>query len=242
MRQHGDTIIEVLLAVTVFSMVAVGGMAIMNQGAAMAQRSLEISLVRQQIDAQADALRYIHHAYASSFDASSSSVAKEVWDNVATKHAVTKSQPYNDMANADRCVLPSAAPRANAHPDNVGEPFAIDIRKLEGRNTLGITPENANPVIAYEPAALSETIPVSSTSVSSSAGFPVTFAQVRYKSMTDLTTPAVAHGIWIQAVYSNGINGSLPFYDFNIRACWFAPGQSAPAKLGTVVRLYDPHR
>lgn len=58
--RRGDTIIEVLLAITVFSVVAVGAIMMMNRGVALSQRSLEITLVRQQIDAQADMLRYIH--------------------------------------------------------------------------------------------------------------------------------------------------------------------------------------
>lgn len=56
---RGDTIIEVILAVTVFSAVAMGVMVIMNSGIAMVQRSLEVVLVRQQIDAQAEMLRYV---------------------------------------------------------------------------------------------------------------------------------------------------------------------------------------
>ena len=55
--ERGDTIIEVLLAITVFSLVAVGAMTIMSQGTNTTQRSLEMSLVKQQIDAQAEALR-----------------------------------------------------------------------------------------------------------------------------------------------------------------------------------------
>lgn len=61
--QKGDTIIEVLLAVTVFSLVAVGSMTVMNQSANLAQQAVEITLVRQQIDAQAEALRAAHQAY-----------------------------------------------------------------------------------------------------------------------------------------------------------------------------------
>jgi type II secretory pathway pseudopilin PulG len=68
-KERGDTIIEVLFAVTVFAMVAVGTLTIMNQGTATAQRSLEITLVREQIDAQAEAIRYIHQAYVTSFQA-----------------------------------------------------------------------------------------------------------------------------------------------------------------------------
>jgi type II secretory pathway pseudopilin PulG len=61
--QKGDTIIEVLFAITIFSLVAVGSMSIMNQGTQTAQRSLEITLVRSEIDAQAEALRFIHESY-----------------------------------------------------------------------------------------------------------------------------------------------------------------------------------
>ena len=51
-RRHsarGDTIIEVVMAVAMFSMLAIGIMALMNSGIAIAQRSLELTLVRQQI-------------------------------------------------------------------------------------------------------------------------------------------------------------------------------------------------
>lgn len=50
--QRGDTLIEVMLAFVVFSLAVVGSIMIMNKGLATAQRSLEITLVRQQIDAQ----------------------------------------------------------------------------------------------------------------------------------------------------------------------------------------------
>lgn len=59
-RLRGDTIIEVVLAISLFSLVAVGAMTIMNRGLALSQRSLETTLVRQQLDAQAEMLRYVH--------------------------------------------------------------------------------------------------------------------------------------------------------------------------------------
>lgn len=66
-RQRGDTIVEVLFAVTVFALIAVGSMAIMNQAMNTAQRALEVTLVRQQMDAQAEAIRYIHQAYVADY-------------------------------------------------------------------------------------------------------------------------------------------------------------------------------
>ena len=59
----GDSLIEVLLGITVFSAVSVGGIAIMNSGLNQAQRSLEITMARNEIDAQAEALRFIHNNY-----------------------------------------------------------------------------------------------------------------------------------------------------------------------------------
>lgn len=64
---RGDTIIEVLFAITVFSLIAVSSLSLMNQGTAAAQRSLELTLVRQQIDSQAEALRYTQASYVAAY-------------------------------------------------------------------------------------------------------------------------------------------------------------------------------
>lgn len=61
--ERGDTIIEVLLAITIFSLVGIGAVSIMNEGVNTTQRALEITQVRQQIDAQVDALQAAHQAY-----------------------------------------------------------------------------------------------------------------------------------------------------------------------------------
>jgi type II secretory pathway pseudopilin PulG len=63
----GDTLIEVMFAITVFSLVIVSSLSIMNSGVATAQRSLEITLVRVQMDAQAESLRYIHDSYIAAY-------------------------------------------------------------------------------------------------------------------------------------------------------------------------------
>lgn len=87
-RQRGDTIIEVLLAITIFSLVAVGVMVIMNQSTNAAQRAIEITLVRQQIDAQAEAIRAAHSAYVSldtdDIDARNDSTWQAITDHADT--------------------------------------------------------------------------------------------------------------------------------------------------------------
>ncbi len=61
MKRHerGDTLVELVLAFAVFSLAAIGTLIIMNKGVSIAQRSLETTLVRQQIDGQAEMIRYI---------------------------------------------------------------------------------------------------------------------------------------------------------------------------------------
>jgi len=85
--ERGDTIIEVLFAVAVFAMVAVGSLSIMNQGTSIAQRSLETTLVRQQIDAQAEAIRYINQSYVANYQKNGTAptgVAAE-WEKMVNK-------------------------------------------------------------------------------------------------------------------------------------------------------------
>ena len=66
-RDQGDTLIEVLFAVTVFALIVVTTLSIMNQGTATSQRSVEITTVRQQMDAQTEMLRFLHDSYVQSF-------------------------------------------------------------------------------------------------------------------------------------------------------------------------------
>ena len=74
--RRGDTIVEVVLAFGVFTLVAVGTNALMNRGVSLAEQSLEITLVRAQIDAQAELLRYAR------------SVNSDAWSDI-TDHAKT---------------------------------------------------------------------------------------------------------------------------------------------------------
>ena len=63
MYKRGDTLIEVMFAVGIFGLAAVGAISLMNAGLASTQNSLETTMARQEIDAQAEALRFIHDAY-----------------------------------------------------------------------------------------------------------------------------------------------------------------------------------
>lgn len=120
-QQHGDTIIEVLFAITVFAMVAVGSMTIMNQGTATAQRALEITLVRQQIDAQAEAIRYIHQAYVATYQREGSAPTGPAaeWVEMTVEKKSVSASPFG-QTNVDKC--PGSAPDPS---------FVLNARKAE---------------------------------------------------------------------------------------------------------------
>ena len=65
MIKKGDTLIEVCIAIGIFSLVAIGVASVMSSGTAGSQTALETTITRKEIDAQGDALRFIHESYIS---------------------------------------------------------------------------------------------------------------------------------------------------------------------------------
>ncbi len=220
MNQRGDTIIEVILAVMVFSIIAVGGMTLMNQGIAIVQRSLEISQVRNQMDAQADALRYMHALYVT--DPSSASASAAAWKTMTSTYSVASAQPFDETSDTTGCRLPVS-----------GKPFAI--------NT--VTPgsmDDGDPILPFDLASDDAGVPVSRHNPvmagTVDALLSTTYAQVR-----SVEGQVVSQGIWVEAVRSASMSATTPgYYDFHIRGCWYSPGQDLPVTLGTIVRLYEP--
>ena len=145
--QRGDTLIEVLFAVTVFSFVVVGALTIMNQGTAASQRSLEITLVRQEIDAQAEALRLTHDSYVSvyrsgiTFNTSdgSTSPAEEWWRMTTSGFSATAASPFG--AGATTCPTPPSGS------------FIMDARNVRFVSGTGTTlrPSVTYAQVAYNP-------------------------------------------------------------------------------------------
>lgn len=95
---RGDTLIEVMVAFTVFAMVAVGAVTIMNKGTASAQNTLETTLVREQVDNQAEVLRYLHQAYLAKPDDAGSGPSSKFKSIVTLAKDANLSQPtrYGD--------------------------------------------------------------------------------------------------------------------------------------------------
>jgi type II secretory pathway pseudopilin PulG len=140
--EKGDTLIEVMFAFAIFALVAVGSLTIMNQGVSAAQRSLEITLVRAQMDAQAEAIRYIHRVYVAAYQKDTvipaGSVADE-WVKMTKVNGVDFASPFGQTAgvvcpdtmpsgafilNARTARVQTVAPAASAPDGESLPPFA----------------------------------------------------------------------------------------------------------------------
>ncbi len=72
-KDSGDTLIEVLFAMMIFSLILVSSLTLMNQGIAASQRALSITSVRQQMDGQAETLRFLQESYVDAYESGTSS-------------------------------------------------------------------------------------------------------------------------------------------------------------------------
>lgn len=122
---RGDTIIEVMLAFVVFSLVVVSTIALMNKGLATAQRSLELTLVRQQIDSQVTMLDHLKHK------------DPAAWQGLTS--AATGSQP---VALSEYTACPSASDLSgsffiatNSAKTGV-QPYSLSVTNYQGARTF----------------------------------------------------------------------------------------------------------
>lgn len=94
-RSRGDTIVEVMFSFAIFSLVVVSTLVIMNQGLAAAQRSLEISLVRQQIDSQITMVKHAQQLKLAAW----SNLKSTAFDSIAPFTSVTSCPSSSDITS-----------------------------------------------------------------------------------------------------------------------------------------------
>ncbi|MDR0887545.1 MAG: hypothetical protein LBM97_02570 [Candidatus Nomurabacteria bacterium] len=230
MNRHlrGDTIIEVIFAITVFCMVSILTIAMMNQGLATGTASLEITLAREEMDAQAEAIRFIHDSYEVERNLPVVNQTYEPLWRALRERIVGDVAPFE--RNGETCEIPTG--------DGI---FALNTRKIDPRTTDRDGFDGVGRTIV-DPAMLVD-------GVNRFRPAPL-FARVVYLTDADdvANTNLVAatgsneilqvEGIWVQAVQVAG----SPVIDFHIRACWSAAGRKVVTTLGTIMRVYDPDR
>lgn len=234
-RQAGDTLIEVLFSITVFSAVAIGAAAIMTQGMAVAQNSLEINLVRNAIDSQAELLRYLQNAKLTTIGRGTAGTTSDdtdimrlasIWDNIVGNGGsdsliVDNAADFNDLQKFEQCKFDGSLAEQPlvAEASDLSSVFYLDTKDASIVKFSGL---DAN---RFKDAEI--------------------YAQVRQPNEADAAMGAQSwtEMVWIQAVQSRDMDrlSETVAYDFHIRACWEASGPDLDMlKLGTIVRLYVP--
>jgi prepilin-type cleavage/methylation N-terminal domain protein len=85
--RKGDTLIEVLLSIAVFATVMLIGLTTMNNGMSRALASLQLTMARNAMDTQAEALRFSNTAFMAEYGNSNNRINSQVaqlWQNNLT--------------------------------------------------------------------------------------------------------------------------------------------------------------
>lgn len=246
--KRGDTIIEVMFAIAIFGLVAILSIASMNRGVITAETTLETTTAREELNAQAEALRFMHI----SLDAGGA----ELWTEL-TKNAVEANDAQESgLTNlAEYIVTPDSSGLVGC--DKVYE----STDNAEGKTTLG----SVNAFIINTRkfnVSTSNQAYFGYNDDDNSDKFQASPLGARILWTTDNTENAdnvlsdtgitldkyseieKVEGIWAFAVKSEeksqaGDNKPL-YYDFYVEACWYGSGAKTPTVLDTVIRLNNP--
>ena len=224
-KKLGDTLIEVTIAVGVFSLVAVAVVSVVSSSTSGAQASLETTVAREEIDTQAEALRFIQNAY---LNESEDSNYAEIWKQI-TKNLTE----VNDSFMPSSC----SAIYDNPNESELKNAFVINYRKLNTGDVEDIvirqadnpglfTLAQSSPRLTFNTSnSLMEDNAFTNKNLLRAEGIYVIVAK-------DNNSTAIAEGDTI-------LSGSA-YYDFYIRTCWYAAANATPSTISTVIRLYDP--
>lgn len=221
--KRGDTIVEVMFAMAVFCFVAVLAISSMNLGLGKAEGTLELTTVRNEINAQAEAIRFVAQAKNSGDTGS----LKNLWEKITGNAVVSDSSDILKFSQIDKCDDVynndnTALKKAKA--------FVLNIRNLQ-------TDDMNKTYISVNHGNFFKAAPISSRIVYNNGPMGV-------GNSTDIglntdsaqhTTVSSVEGMWDLAVKDR----SGAYYDFYIQACWYPPNSKSPTKLDTVIRIYN---
>ncbi len=241
----GDTLVEVMIAVGIFCLVAIGVVSVMSSSTAKVQSTLELTMTRNEIDAQAEALRFIQSAYIAERDVPADQrIYSKVWETI--KGLAVNAAAEGNLAafNPSTCnELYTESGQAKSHG------FILNYKRLSaGTNPKAINPNNV---------VLSRTN--QGATLQMAQLYPrLVFGEDKLYNEDSTNALSYAEGIYIIALFdpestniaaptatdindnSKSTQKASAYFDFYIRSCWQAPGSDHPNLDSTVIRLYDP--
>lgn len=228
-HRRGDTLIEVAIAITVFCLISILSVSLMDRNLSTVQGSLELTMTRNEIDAQAEALRYIHDSVISEYN-----TGDDTYQALWNKLTELAKNP-NDISSFD-------TEQCRNYTNNNGANYASSIARDNGFiiNSRNINPKSVDETIIQ---AKNNTSTFTTSSLYPRLIFTTNGNNSANNSdqltETNLYTQiARAEGIWVVAAKDG--NDPSEFVDYYIRSCWYAPGNNNPSTISTVLRLYNP--
>ena len=255
--KRGDTLVEVLFAIAVFALVSVLALNIMSSGLRTAEAAMEVAQTRSEIDAQAEALRFVHNAFTLERElVVSKQQYRDLWLKLTSD---TTSSSVSGMANNPDQLPDMSVNSCNEIYDGGNKSifksglvaFIMNTREIDPQDlSLTGSPINLDRIVvstksnskAFTATNLYPRVIYSNKANSSSSG---SNSDAELYEEGDYRYVGAAEGIYIIAIRDKtknaSSNSSIPeFFDFHIRACWTGPSQSNPTTIGTTIRLYNP--
>ncbi|MDO4611899.1 MAG: FISUMP domain-containing protein [Candidatus Saccharibacteria bacterium] len=244
-KKVGDTLIEVTLAIGIFSMVAITVASVINGSTSSAQGALETTVTREEIDAQAEALRFIHSSYIAGGDSNADGEDRyaELWRYI-TSLAKNRAESLDfSPATCSELYDNDSLTRQGAFVINTNNLAALNSYQGSSdfdalKNEIVITPtiDSTNRFFTastYPRLVYSNPLSGDDTLLGQGTGTQISRVEGLYiiPFQDDQSTVIVDQ---------DGIGKRSAYYDFYIRSCWFAPGADRPSTISTVIRLYDP--
>lgn len=257
--KRGDTIVEIMFAFAIFSLVAIITVTMMNMGLAAGERSLEITTVRNEINAQAEALRFIHSSYIAEMnlpqfcDASHPKCQQftKLWQALADNSmAPPVDDNYTESDGYYSIKLPVAQCEKlydnNAEKLVKNNAFVLNTRRLPVAGSGEISadayikaeaPTPTKPQLFFAPELSARIIYSQETGENGEDVNNSTAGGL--DPLSQYIKVARVEGIWVVGVKSE--NTSNPqYFDFYIGSCWQSSGSNTASTLDTIVRLYNP--
>lgn len=145
LNRRGDTIIEIIFCFTIFSIITITSISLMNRNLSLIQGTLEVSMARNEIEAQAEAIRFIHNSYLSerelvrdqNIDPSKWQEYRDLWQRLASVQNGLNNNPVKISKYNEQNCAQYYNPVNNAgtvHNIFTDKAFIINTRKLDPRN------------------------------------------------------------------------------------------------------------
>lgn len=150
--RRGDTMIEVMFAVAFFGMIAILSISMMNNGLAESEDNLEATMARDEMNAQAEALRFIHSTYA----ATSGTTYNTLWHNITDRASTTDANRVKNIEGGTDCE------EFYKPTGSGGNGIALSSNGAFALNVASIT-NNTSPIIGINGNDIADTYPIVST-------------------------------------------------------------------------------